>query len=90
MFNQLSSMKSGYLMKMSNSGLVKRYIKWWFQISDNQLSCELIWHTSESSNDSKGRINLEVLSAFPFFFLLCIVYVCCGYGGLHQNTHAIF
>jgi hypothetical protein len=50
--------KAGYLFKLSNSGLVKRYIKWWFEIADNQLSMELVWHTHEGA-DAKGRLNLE-------------------------------
>ena len=44
-----------------------RYLSRWFAIVDNQLSNELIYHTSEAKQDTKGRINLEEAIALKSF-----------------------
>lgn len=47
--------KSGYLYKLSKSGLVKSYLKRWCILSESAL----VYHTSESQLDTKGKIDMN-------------------------------
>jgi hypothetical protein len=44
-----------------------RYLSRWFVIVANQLSSELVYHTSNTKQDTKGRINLEDAIAIKSF-----------------------
>ena len=53
------SVKAGLLMIMTPGTLMNSYQKRWFVIVESQLNHELIFHTSETKADNKGRLNLD-------------------------------
>jgi len=55
--------KFGSLLKLEAGMVGKAYKSFWFEIVANQLSRELLQHTSESKKDIKGRVNCDEVVA---------------------------
>jgi hypothetical protein len=51
--------KAGLLLTLTAGTLMKSYQKRWFVLLERQLNHELVFHTSETKLDKKGRLNLD-------------------------------